>query len=160
MYNTASEKKNQADVKTGQAEDSTYAIWFSFEQQLTSLNGGKRGLHSFGNFTFHDHITNKITDTQQMGVKYIGLFDSQPDDILGLGMNRVGVNDRYLDVKPALNKSAEYNIELNYTYNATKWLSFRPNIQYIIHPGATDHVDNGLVLGLGTLIIFGRLGIF
>ncbi|SPL70249.1 carbohydrate porin [Acinetobacter stercoris] len=154
MYNTADSPKNQFDVKTGQGEDHTYAIWFSFEQQLTSVNGGKRGLHSFGNFTFHDDITNKITDTQQLGLKYIGLFDSQPNDTLGLGMNRVGVNDRYRDVRPVLNESAEYNIELNYTYNATKWLSFRPNIQYVINPGATSRVDDGLVLGLGTKLVF------
>jgi len=28
------------------------------------------------------------------------------------------------------------------------WLTVRPNVQYIVHPGGTDHVDNALVAGI------------
>ncbi|MPQ71125.1 carbohydrate porin [Pseudomonas sp. MWU12-2323] len=28
------------------------------------------------------------------------------------------------------------------------WLTVRPNVQYIVHPGGTDHVDNVLVAGI------------
>ncbi|MEG1090480.1 MAG: carbohydrate porin, partial [Acinetobacter sp.] len=49
---------------------------------------------------------------------------------------------------------AEYNIELNYSYNATKWLMLRPNLQYVINPGSSNNVDDALVLGLTTRIIF------
>ncbi|MFW1849625.1 carbohydrate porin [Acinetobacter guillouiae] len=166
LYNTADEAKNQYDVayKAGtKAEDRTYGGWIAFEQQLTSTGEGKRGLHSFGNFTIHDRTTTAVNDSQQLGLKYYGLFDGQPNDILGLAVNRVHLNDRYTNyVNGArlgtnlrqLNEDAEYNVELNYSYYPAKWFMLRPLVQYVVHPGATNQVDNAFVVGLGSKIIF------
>lgn len=154
MYNTADDIANQKDIATGEGKNRTFAGWLAVEQQLTSTGSGRQGLHSFANFTWHDRDTNKVDNSQQIGVKYIGLVDSQPNDILGLAVNRVHVNDRFADSRPAFNADAEYNIELNYSYNATKWLMLRPNLQYVINPGSSNNVDDALVLGLTTRIIF------
>ncbi|WP_312324885.1 carbohydrate porin [Acinetobacter schindleri] len=154
MYNTADDIANQKDIATGEGKNRTFAGWLAIEQQLTSTGSGRQGLHSFANFTWHDRDTNKVDNSQQIGVKYIGLTDSQPNDILGLAVNRVHVNDRFADSRPAFNADAEYNIELNYSYNATKWLMLRPNLQYVINPGSSNNVDDALVLGLTTRIIF------
>ncbi|MEG2566820.1 MAG: carbohydrate porin, partial [Acinetobacter sp.] len=35
-----------------------------------------------------------------------------------------------------------------------KWLMLRPNLQYVINPGSSYNVDDALVLGLTTRIIF------
>ena len=152
MYNTADDAKNQKDIISGEAEDRTFAGWLAVEQQLTSTGSGRQGLHSFANFTWHDRVTNKVDNSQQLGLKYIGLVDSQPNDILGLALNRVHVNNRISN--PNLDASAEYNIELNYSYSPTKWLMLRPNLQYVINPGSTNRVDDAVVLGLGSRIIF------
>lgn len=152
MYNTADDAKNQKDIISGEAEDRTFAGWLAVEQQLTSTGSGRQGLHSFANFTWHDRTTNKVDNSQQLGVKYIGLIQSQPNDILGLAVNRVHVNNRLN--QNTFDASAEYNVELNYSYNPTKWLMLRPNVQYVINPGSTNRVDNALVLGLGTRVIF------
>ena len=155
MYNTADDVANQKDIANPtDAKNRTFAGWLAVEQQLTSTGQGRQGLHSFANFTWHDRDTNKVDNSQQIGVKYIGLADSQPNDILGLAVNRVHVNDRFADSRPAFDASAEYNIELNYSYNATKWLMLRPNLQYVINPGSSNNVDDALVLGLTTRIIF------
>ena len=154
MYNTADDVANQKDVATGEGKNRTFAGWLAVEQQLTSPGNGRQGLHSFANFTWHDRDTNKVDNSQQLGLKYIGLVDSQPNDILGLAVNRVHVNDRFADSRPVYDASAEYNIELNYSYNATKWLMLRPNLQYVINPGSSNQVDNALVLGLTTRVIF------
>jgi len=154
MYNTADDIANQKDIATGEGKNRTFAGWLAVEQQLTSTGSGRQGLHSFANFTWHDRDTNKVDNSQQIGVKYIGLVDSQPNDILGLAVNRVHVNDRFADSRPAFDASAEYNIELNYSYNATKWLMLRPNLQYVVNPGSSNQVDNALVLGLTTRVIF------
>lgn len=154
MYNTADDVANQKDVATGEGKNRTFAGWLAVEQQLTSTGSGRQGLHSFANFTWHDRDTNKVDNSQQLGLKYIGLVDSQPNDILGLAVNRVHVNDRFADSLPLYDASAEYNIELNYSYNATKWLMLRPNLQYVINPGSSNQVDNALVLGLTTRVIF------
>ncbi|RAZ04096.1 carbohydrate porin [Acinetobacter sp. SM1B] len=155
MYNTADDVANQKDIANPtDAKNRTFAGWLAVEQQLTSTSQGRQGLHSFANFTWHDRDTNKVDNSQQIGVKYIGLADSQPNDILGLAVNRVHVNNRFADSRPAFNADAEYNIELNYSYNATNWLMLRPNLQYVINPGSSNNVDDALVLGLTTRIIF------
>lgn len=157
LYNTANDAKNQYDIahaKGAVEEDRTYGGWIAFEQQLTSSGEGRRGLHSFGNFTFHDRITTAVDNSQQLGLKYIGLFEAHPNDILGLAVNRVHINDRYRDTKAVLNQDAEYNIELNYSYYPAKWFMLRPLMQYVVNPGATDKVDNALVIGLGSKVIF------
>ena len=89
-----------------------------------------------------------------MGLKYIGVFEQHPTDIVGLGVNRVHLNERFTAGKAQYDASAEYNIELNYSYNTTKWLMLRPNLQYVINPGSSNNVDDALVLGLTTRIIF------
>lgn len=96
MYNTADDPKNQKDIATGRAEDRTYGAWLAIEQQLTSTGSGKQGVHGFANFTFHDRVTNKIDQSQQLGLKYIGLIDSRPNDMLGVVANRVHLNDRFV----------------------------------------------------------------
>lgn len=154
MYNTADDVANQKDVATGEGKNRTFAGWLAVEQQFTSTGNDRQGLHSFANFTWHDRDTNKVDNSQQLGLKYIGLVDSQPNDILGLAVNRVHVNDRFADSRPIYDASAEYNIELNYSYNATKWLMLRPNLQYVINPGSSNQVDNALVLGLTTRVVF------
>ena len=152
MYNTADNPINQKDVVTQEGKKRTFAGWLAIEQQLLSTGEGKRGLHSFANFTWHDRVTNKVDNSQQVGLKYFGIFEQHPNDILALGVNRIHVNNRIENSN--LNASAEYNIELNYAYNATPWLLIRPNIQYVINPGSSNLVDNALVLGLSSRIIF------
>ncbi|WP_180177851.1 carbohydrate porin [Acinetobacter sp. YH01005] len=161
MYNTADDAENQYDVAKGtvngvgvDGKNRTFAGWLAVEQQLTSTGNGRQGLHSFANFTWHDRDTNKVDNSQQIGLKYIGLVDSQPNDILGLAVNRVHVNDRFADSRPVYDASAEYNIELNYSYNPTKWLMLRPNLQYVINPGSTNRVDDAFLIGLSSKVIF------
>ena len=157
IYNTADNPNNQYDVAYGKGvvgEDRTFAGWIAIEQQLTSTGAGRQGLHSFANFTWHDRITNKVDNSQQVGLKYIGVFEQHPTDILGLGVNRVHLNERFTAGKVQYDASAEYNIELNYSYNTTPWLMLRPNIQYVVNSGSSHVVDNALVLGLGSRITF------
>ena len=152
MYNTADNVKNQKDIISGEAEDRTFGGWVAIEQQLTSTGEGKRGLHSFANFTWHDRVTTKVDNSQQLGLKYIGLADRLPNDMVGLGVNRVHVNDRLSAEK--FDASAEYNVELNYSHNPTKWLMIRPSLQYVINPGSTNRVDDAFLIGLSSKVIF------
>lgn len=154
MYNTADEVKNQKDIQTGEQQDRTFAGWLAVEQQLTSTGAGKQGLHSFANFTWHDRITNKVDNSQQIGLKYVGLSAALPNDYIGLGLNRVHVNDRFSEGKAQYDAHAEYNIELNYSYNPAKWLMLRPNLQYVVNPGSTNKVDDAFLIGLSSKVTF------
>ncbi|ENV46405.1 hypothetical protein P255_00544 [Acinetobacter brisouii CIP 110357] len=154
FYNTANDLKNQKDIVTGEPKSHTYGVWGVVEQQLTQKDLTNQGLYGFMNFSFHDRTTNKVENMQQVGLKYIGLLDRHPNDILGLAINRIHVSNRYRQVHQNINADAEYNIEMNYSYFPTKWLMLRPNIQYVVNPGATNHVNNALVLGLSSKIVF------
>ncbi len=48
----------------------------------------------------------------------------------------------------------EYNAELYYSLQATPWLGFRPNLQYVRHPGSANDVDSAWVAGLSVLATF------
>ncbi|UUS61403.1 MULTISPECIES: carbohydrate porin [unclassified Acinetobacter] len=159
MYNTADNAENQFDIAKGKVdgkgvspEDRTFGSWIAIEQQLTSTGSGRQGLHSFANFTWHDRVTTKVDNSQQLGLKYIGLADRLPNDMVGLGVNRVHVNDRLSAEK--FDASAEYNVELNYSHNPTKWLMIRPSLQYVINPGSTNRVDDAFLIGLSSKVIF------
>jgi porin len=80
-------------------------------------------------------------------------------DTVALGYGRAVPNPRSREVQEdaAFNAgqdfptdSAEQLIELSYGYQATPWLNLRPDVQYIIEPGAFSgqDIDNALVLGL------------
>ncbi|QBF25403.1 porin [Pseudomonas tructae] len=145
--------------------DSKHGYWFVAQQQLTTHNGdASRGLHIAANATFHDKDTNFIDNYQSLMFVYKGLFDARPKDDLGIGFARIHVNDDVKKNAELLNASAgisnyddanfvpiqktEYNYEINYGFHVTNWLTVRPNLQYITHPGGVDKVDNALVAGL------------
>jgi len=144
---------------------SKHGYWFVAQQQLTSHNGDKsRGLNIAANATFHDKDTNFIDNYQSVMFVYKGPFDARPKDDVGIGAARIHVNNDVKKNAELLNvangvsdydnpvfspiRETEYNYEINYGFHVTNWLTVRPNLQYITHPGGVDEVDNALVAGL------------
>ena len=145
--------------------DSKHGWWGVVQQQLTSHNGDKsRGLNIFANVTVHDKATNFVDNFQQLGVVYKGPFDMRPKDDMGFAIARIHVNDDARKRAHLLNafsgitdydnpgyvpiQNTEYNAELNYGFHVTNWLTVRPNLQYVMHPGGVDKVDNALIGGV------------
>ncbi|WP_287690967.1 carbohydrate porin [Acinetobacter sp.] len=48
----------------------------------------------------------------------------------------------------------ELDLKLNYSYCWSPSVMLRPNLQYVIHPGATNQVKNALVGGLTVKLDF------
>ena len=164
----------QNAATTGQpyrVHDSKHGYWFVAQQQLTSHNGdASRGLNIAANATFHDKDTNFIDNYQSLMFVYKGPFDARPKDDVGIGFARIHVNDDVKKNAELVNASngvsdydnpvfspireTEYNYELNYGFHVTNWLTVRPNLQYITHPGGVDEVDNALVAGLKIQSVF------
>lgn len=153
------------DGQDYRVRDSKHGYWFVVQQQLTSHNGdASRGLHIAANATFHDKQTNIVDNYQSLMFVYKGPFDARPKDDIGIGAARIHVNDDVKKSAELINASigatdysdplytplrnTEYNYELNYGFHVTNWLTVRPNLQYITHPGGVDQVDNALVAGL------------
>ena len=157
-----------ADFRT---RSSKKGYWFVAQQQLTTHNGdASRGLNIAANATFHDKETNLVDNYQSLMLVYKGPFDARPKDDVGIGAARLHVNDDVKKNAELLNASngvsdydnalfspireTEYNFEINYGFHVTNWLTVRPNLQYVVHPGGVDKVDNALVAGLKIQSVF------
>jgi porin len=100
----------------------------------------------------------------EAGAIYQGPFPSRPLDYVGLMVNELHYNNRFINFlfnerlaeggteRPNANLIM---MELNYTAQVTRWLNFTPNIQYIVNPDGlgglafpTTNQHNALVLGL------------
>ena len=151
--------------------NSKSGYWGVLQQQLTTHNGdASRGLNIAANATFHDKDTNVVDNYQSLMFVYKGPFDARPKDDVGIGFSRIHVNDDvkkntelanaaagvtdYNDLAFSPVRDTEYNYEINYGFHVTNWLTVRPNLQYITHPGGVDQVDNALVAGLKIQSVF------
>ena len=173
--NDVLEDDNGNDAATSgdayRSHSSKHGYWFVAQQQLTSHNGdASRGLNIAANATFHDKDTNFVDNYQSLMFVYKGPFDARPKDDMGIGFARIHVNDDVKKNAELVNASngvtdydnplfsplrdTEYNYEINYGFHVTNWLTVRPNLQYITHPGGVDEVDNALVAGLKIQSVF------
>ncbi|MEX5590573.1 carbohydrate porin [Pseudomonas urmiensis] len=147
------------------SSSSKHGLWLGVQQQVTSLASDQsRGLSLFANATVHDKKTNAIDNYVQAGVVYKGPFDARAKDDIGFALARVHVNPGYRKNARLANQVAglddydnpgflpvqdtEYSAELYYGIHLADWLTVRPNLQYIRHPGGVSQVDDALIGGL------------
>ena len=89
------------------------------------------------------------TDRQiAAGLVYTGLFDTRPEDDIGFALGTTHVNDRVADEEGI--DGQEYAAEIYYTFRPNAALLFRPNLQYVYHPGGDSANEDVFVLGLKT----------
>ncbi|WP_248918896.1 carbohydrate porin [Pseudomonas entomophila] len=147
------------------SSSSKHGLWLGAQQQVTSLASDQsRGLSLFANATVHDKKTNAIDNYVQAGVVYKGPFDARAKDDIGFALARVHVNPGYRKNARLINQAnglddydnpgflpvqdTEYSAELYYGIHLADWLTVRPNLQYIRHPGGVSHIDDALIGGL------------
>ncbi|QWA29717.1 carbohydrate porin [Pseudomonas sp. RC3H12] len=147
------------------SSSSKHGLWLGAQQQVTALASDQsRGLSLFANATVHDKKTNAIDNYVQAGVVYKGPFDARAKDDIGFALARVHVNPGYRKNARLINQAnsldnydnpgflpvqdTEYSAELYYGIHLAEWLTVRPNLQYIRHPGGVSRVDDALIGGL------------
>ncbi|MCE0915074.1 carbohydrate porin [Pseudomonas sp. NMI760_13] len=147
------------------SSSSKHGLWLGAQQQVTALASDQsRGLSLFANATVHDKKTNAIDNYVQAGVVYKGPFDARAKDDIGFALARVHVNPGYRKNARLINQTnglddydnpgflpvqdTEYSAELYYGIHLADWLTVRPNLQYIRHPGGVSRVDDALIGGL------------
>ncbi|MGY3297007.1 porin [Pseudomonas sp. TE6288] len=147
------------------SSSSKHGLWLGAQQQVTALASDQsRGLSLFANATMHDKKTNAIDNYVQAGVVYKGPFDARAKDDIGFALARVHVNPGYRKNARLINQAnsldnydnpgflpvqdTEYSAELYYGIHLADWLTVRPNLQYIRHPGGVSRVDDALIGGL------------
>ncbi len=136
--------------------------YISFEQQITGV-ASKSGATLFLNITQADQETSPSTDRQiAFGLQYKGPF-TRPNDVLGFALGTTHVNSRVAAGERLLNEvngsnvpvqSSEYVAEAFYGWTPWPFVTLRPNLQYVVHPGGSSAYANDVVVGLKTTIKF------
>jgi porin len=51
-------------------------------------------------------------------------------------------------------QSSEYEAEVYYGWTPWPFVTVRPNLQYVVHPGGSSVYENDIVIGLKTTVKF------
>ena len=92
-----------------------------------------------------DQNTAKFKNDYEAGFASRGVFPGRPLDLLSLGWVRTTINSRFqfqLAQAGLPIQTSEQLVELNYAFQLTPSLLFRPGVQYDIRPGATSTHPN------------------
>jgi porin len=146
------------NFNTGARTRGSWGFYGLFDQVVVPFGnpGSNRGFGVFGSVTVAPD-----PEIQQMplfvtaGFSARGLFDDRPRDALTFGIASGEFSD---DLRRAQQKGrvpgppggqhSETVVELTYRFDLHRGAFFiQPDIQYIIQPGGTSHVDNAVVLG-------------
>lgn len=142
---------------------SRHGGYINFKQQVS---GDPEGSHAsiFLNATQADRAT-AATDRQvSLGVQYAGPFGRE-HDMVGFAIGATHANGRAAEHQRLYNAlhpddpmqvkdGNEYVAELIYAWSPAVWITLRPNLQYVVHPGGTDENDDAFVVGLKSSVVF------
>jgi len=130
-----------------------YAVYGLIDQTLwREANSESQGLSAFTRITFNPQSDrNLVTWYFDTGLAYVGLFDSRPDDILGLGFGwakftpylngTISVKNASSGTQTPMLKP-ESLVELTYQAPINPWLTLQPFLQYSINPGGKAPMPN------------------
>ncbi|AXB79738.1 carbohydrate porin [Novosphingobium sp. P6W] len=142
----------------GEKVTARYGVYILADQMILREGSGGRGLSLFGQFTANPEASAQITRWYAAGVVKTGTLRGRDADTLALGIVHAQFDPRLrrahaetagiLEGYAAL-PAGETAIEMSYGFQARRWLSIRPDVQYIIEPGsfAFRSTRNALALG-------------
>ena len=127
-------------------DEGLYGLYVEAAQQIVKWGPeNTEGLAIFGVFTVSDQNTAKYKNAYDAGVASRGVFPDRELDILSLGWSGIYINPRFqFELAKAGQpiQTSEQIVELNYAFQLTPSLFFRPGIQYDIRPGGTSTHPN------------------
>lgn len=133
-------------------DDGTAGFYATWDQQLFNERpddpDDAQGLGIFLQYGRSDEDVIEAETYFGGGLQWTGAIPGRDADIFGLGAFHVNFSDA-LD----LEKDSETAIELFYRAEITPWISVKPDLQYIVHPGGND-VSDAFVVGLRVQLAF------
>ena len=147
------------EFKSHESVRGSWGVYGLFDQVVVPFGepGSNRGLAMFGSVMFAaDPNVAQLPFFFTAGVAARGISESRPKDWCGLGVVYGHFSNELHDAErdaqqlnPAVRvQEYEMAIELFYRfYFARHAVFFQPDLQYIVHPGGTDKIDNAVVLG-------------
>ncbi len=139
--------------------DGRYGAYLLMRQQVTGRDA-HHGVTVFFNASQDDRATSPTDRQLAMGMEYRAPF-GRPNDMVGFALGathangRAAATQRLLGVPPGLvNDGYEYVTELFYGWSPAAWVTLRPNLQFVRHPGGAKGRDDAWVLGLKSGLVF------
>lgn len=171
LYEGRSQESGVNDPDGYKTHDNSWYLYSSVNQQLTTVgNDRNRGLSFSNSFGLADQRTMYFKYVNSSALRYRGLFESRPDDMLAFGVtwiepsehfirrqnekNRVnGISDTSNSLwAPVPQRSLSYS--LYYRIQATPWLAIQPELQYWYHPSGLTETQDAVVGAIKTTITF------
>lgn len=87
------------------------------------------------------------------GLNYKGLIPTRDNDVFGVAFAYGHLNNNPPGSDESSNSGYEMVLEATYQIMFTPWLSFQPDVQYVIQASSTD-IPNALVLGAHATVSF------
>jgi porin len=97
------------------------------------------------------------------GGVYQGIFRRRENDFVSFAVSYARTNPRLTQFQEDRNtidpglvpvQTFESIAEVDYNIQSRRWLSLRPNLQYVIKPNGTGKIPNAFVIGLSTAVTF------
>jgi len=140
-------------------------FYLNGQQQVTTVDGDvSRGLSVFLNYVHADPNTAQISQLFNVGFFFQGPFAKRPRDLVGFAVGWTRVSPRVADGQQLQNaqgtappvpvQNAEYPFEVFYNWNATRWLSLAPVVQWVHRPGGTSANPDVVVVGVNVGVTF------
>ena len=133
---------------------SNSALYAVVDQELfREARTEAQGLGFFARAMCVPKSQNTVAYAVEAGLVYKGLFPGRDEDTIGLGFAHLHISDDFARATdPRLDH--EQILELTYSAQLTPWLSIQPDVQYIIHPGASNALSDEWAVGLRASVAF------
>lgn len=134
-----------------------YGLYLLADQMIWRGTHG-RGLSIFGQVTANPRNTAPLTRWYAAGFVKTGTFPGRDADTISFGVIQAKVNPNvYALHTEALEQAGSFTalptgetaVELSYGIQVKRWLNIRPDVQYIIDPGAFSFRNTRNVVALG-----------
>lgn len=146
------------------ARGGDWAVYALADQELYREPGTEtQGLCAFLHVTYMPPDRNAYDFAGEAGVNYTGLLRGRSDDVLGLGFaiihasaaSAAAVRDaNRFDGTHFATPDYEGVLEATYNVHVRRGVWVQPDVQLVLHPGASSERGNALVIGLRTTINF------
>jgi porin len=107
-----------------------------------------RQLRFFSQFGVADPHVNRFGLYLGAGLVMASIIPGRPDDELGFGVAAARNGSHFMEQQQQLGQptaKAELTLELAYLAPVTSWLSFQPDVQYVIRPNTDPRLPNAVV---------------
>lgn len=127
--------------------------WIVGQTLLVAENEGyDQGLGGFFQVGQADNTRNFNSWYFGAGLRYKGIVESRPDDLLAVAWGRAEIGSTYRNANPGTD-SFEGTAELTYRAVVRPWLTLQPAVQLVTNPGANPDYDDAVVLYLRSEIV-------